>query len=81
MIGVLPILDFGETNCLLVASDDVDFVGFGLVIVGEESVAALLEVIDDQIFGALTEASGRAGEGLRGRETVRSGASLAGGRG
>lgn len=77
VIGVLPVLDFGEINCLLVTSDDVDFVGFGLVIMGEEGVAALLEVINDEIFGALAEAGGRAGERRRGGETARSGASFA----
>lgn len=52
--GSFAVFDFGEIDVLGVERDNVDFVGFGLEIAGEDGVMMdVLEVVGDDLFGFL----------------------------
>lgn len=53
------VFDFGEVDVLGVEGDDVDFIGFGLEIAGEDSMmTGGLEVASDDLFGFLAVLGG-----------------------
>lgn len=58
-VGVVAIFDFGKENLPIERRNQVNFVGFGLEIVGDNGVILRLKVLSDGIFGCLAFSAGR----------------------
>ena len=55
VVAALTIFNFREINLIILDRDEVDFVGFGLEIAGDDVVALLREMVSNDGFGGLAE--------------------------